>query len=266
MLSKKLAIIPALVALGVFAMQIDMVSAGPDGGGKNGGDHDGGGKNGGDGGDGGKNGGGDGDGGGHGKNGGGDGDGGGHGKNGGDGGDGGKNGGEGPADDDFVKVRRGANSKAPNLFLAKWKHRQRMRYRCGYSYQQGNGMPCGQVYVTVAEPVYVQEPVRRKHRKARRVAVVQQQQVYDDGYYAQPVVRYVAKPSRAALMQTQKRARRAVKARYQMVDAGCDCVEQQVVVRVKKRKHQRARQVYLPAYDPGAVVHYGPLVDKNGGY
>ena len=264
MLNKKLILIPALVALGVFAAQVNLVSAGPDGGGKNGGDHDGG-KNGGDGGDGGgKNGGGDGGGG---KNGGGDG---GGGKNG--GGDGGSEGGGGDGggknggDDERVTSRSQANSKPYNRFLAKWRQKQRLRFKCGDAYQQAYAGQCGQqVYVTAAEPVYVQAPARRKHKKARRVVV---QQHYNDGYYAEPVVRYVAQASPAAMMQAQKRARRAAMAQvqYQVVDAGCNCDEQQVVVRVQKRKHRKARRVYLPAYDAGAVVHYGPLVDKNGGF
>lgn len=240
MLSKKFAIIPALVAIGVFATQINLVSAGPDGGDKNGGDHDGdgGGKNGDGGGEGG-------------------------GKNGGD--DGHEGGGKNGDDDHDAVVRSHANSKAHNRFLARWNHKQRKRHTCGRSVQLNHPGHCGQVHVTVGEPVYAEAPVRKKRRKARRVAVVQHEPVYDDGYYAEPVVRYVAQPSRAALMQAQKRARRQAHARYQVVDGGY-AYDEQVVVRVKKRKARRIRQAYLPGYDTSAVIHYGPLVEKNGAY
>lgn len=114
---------------------------------------------------------------------------------------------------------------------------------------------------------------------------------YDGGYsYApQPIIRYYKPASRAAVMQTERRARRAARAQmsYGFVAQGGYAMQggyaygggyqmqggyaMQGGYGQKHRKHRRVRYaqpMYMPApaYDAGYVVHYGPTISKDGGY
>ncbi len=126
---------------------------------------------------------------------------------------------------------------------------------------------------------------------------------YNGGYsYApQPIIRYYKPASRAAVMQTERRARRAARAQmsYGFVAQGGYAMQggyaygggyqmqggyaygggyqmqggyaMQGGYGQKHRKQRRVRfaqPMYMPApaYDAGYVVHYGPTISKDGGY
>ena len=110
-----------------------------------------------------------------------------------------------------------------------------------------------------------------------------------NGYYQQQrIIRYVARPSRAAQMQSEKRSRRAAQAYVygdggmvgygngvmvggygnKVVINGNVYAGQQIIVK-KKRKHKRNRRVVYqqPVYDNGYGYDYeGPVMYKGGGY
>jgi hypothetical protein len=302
MLTKKIALIPALIAMSVAATSL-AVFAGPSGGDNNGGGYGGGdGKNGNDGGDGGKNGG---DGGGDGGKNGGD-DGGDGGKNGGDGGGGGGGGanqGGGGEGDRCSAYRRTSVNRHCKRFA-----RRHMRL-----YVRARMVPCMQgdaivydygcgrriVYVPRPAPVYyVQGPAayadddvvvrksdrrlskRQKLRMKRQRVVMADAGVYrDDGYGDGSGYSYgYAGMSRAARMQQERRMRRRMAAQYDYGyaggygygggygdDGGYGYAQPQVHHR-KKRRHAVPID-YGYGYDgTGMTIHYGPVVVKNGDY
>jgi hypothetical protein len=129
---------------------------------------------------------------------------------------------------------------------------------------------------------YVVRPRRERRvrvKAPRRVVVRQTEELY---VHAQPRVRYVAQPSRAAVQQAERRSRKAQRrAAYGYADDGYgyagdgygydgygDVVVERQVVRKKRHGKRRHREIYAPAYtyDQGAVIHYGPTVTKNGTY
>jgi hypothetical protein len=136
-------------------------------------------------------------------------------------------------------------------------------------------------------------------RAKKRRAVVAGGYAYGGGYvYApQPVIRYYQPASPAAVMQAQKRARRAQGYGYSggyAVQGGYGYAPQAYGYApqgygygggyavqggngygqgygVSRKKHRRVRSnvpVYMPnySYDPGYVIHYGPTISKDGGY
>ena len=302
-------IVPALIALSVFAYA-PAFADGPDKNGEGDGiiiptstDNDGGGVEGGDG----KNGGGDtGDG----KNGGGDTTGGNtdNGKNGGDSGDGKNGGGNGG-------VMHGGKNGGGNGGGTKY-HRNSGGDSWNYGAANITCVINGQIFrVRSTRECYVgvnyggQRQVYRGYKKSRRVMISGGVQggyaggkngggyaygggyTYDSGYsYApQPIIRYYKPASRAAVMQTERRARRAARAQmsYGFVAQGGYAMQggyaygggyqmqggyaMQGGYGQKHRKHRRVRYaqpMYMPApaYDAGYVVHYGPTISKDGGY
>ena len=79
-------------------------------------------------------------------------------------------------------------------------------------------------------------------------------------YSQQPVIRYYKPSSRAAIMQAQKRA-----AAYGYVE-GYSTGGEYTVSRKKHRRMHYNAPIYMPSYDQGYVVHYGPTISKDGGY
>lgn len=143
----------------------------------------------------------------------------------------------------------------------------------GSSYEGGYGViTCvvnGRVFKVrnikdcTAKPRYRHYEVRKTSHKRR--GVVSGELNYGDcgcatggGYvYApQPVIRYYKPASRAAIMQAQKR-----EAAYAYSYEG------EYVVKRKKHRRVRAQMpIYMPSYDQGYVIHYGPTISKDGGY
>ena len=91
-------------------------------------------------------------------------------------------------------------------------------------------------------------------------------------YAPQLVIRYYKPASRAAIMQAQKR-----EAAYGYSYGGGYAVQggfgYDSGTVVKRKKHRRVRAqapIYMPSYDQGYdqgyVVHYGPTISKDGGY
>jgi hypothetical protein len=183
-------------------------------------------------------------------------------------------------------------------------------YGYGGGYAHGGGYATGGGYINNGGGYYV-----TKKRKNRRVRVLVQAPVYapapvyqgggyvDDGYgYVQPrVIRYYAPASRAAMMQSRKRAARraaAAAAAYGYGDGGGYGYGAGIVVdgggygygggyatgggygygdgtgyRVTKRGKKRLRRgggqiVIQPTniYNPNVVYQYGPVMTKDGGY
>ena len=123
--------------------------------------------------------------------------------------------------------------------------------------------------------------VKRKYGK--RVRVRQQIVVEGGGYgyvYAQPRrIRYYSPASPAAMMQAKKRARKAAAYAYEAGSYGYGegvgysygegYADQQVVVVRKARKlkkHRRRVVVQQPVMDYGYDDGYGPIVTKGGNY
>lgn len=129
--------------------------------------------------------------------------------------------------------------------------------------------------------------VKRKQRKRVRQQIVVEGGGY--GYvYAQPRrIRYYSPASPAALMQAKKRARKAAAYAYEAGSygygdgagyahgsghgyAGGGYYDQQQVVVVRKarkqRKHRRRVVVQQPVMDYGYDDGYGPIVTKGGDY
>jgi hypothetical protein len=128
-----------------------------------------------------------------------------------------------------------------------------------------------------AKRVYVAKSGKRKAKHAYRYQAQVVQQYNDGSSYVtvqQPRVRYYSPASPAAVMQSRKRAAKAAAAySYNYGDQysqdGSYCPPPQVVVRTHKKKLRKVRYaqpVYVPAYDQGIVIHYGPLVSKGGAY
>ena len=114
-----------------------------------------------------------------------------------------------------------------------------------------------------AKPRYHHYEVRKTSHK--RSATVSGEMNYGDCgcatgggyiYEPQPVIRYYKPASRAAIMQAQKR-----EAAFGYSYEGSYVV--------KRKKHRRVRAqmpIYMPSYDQGYVIHYGPTISKDGGY
>jgi hypothetical protein len=141
-------------------------------------------------------------------------------------------------------------------------------------------------------PAY--QPRAKKNRRAAVAGGYVYGGAYSGGYaggyvYApQPAVRYYQPASRAAVMQAQKRARKAAQGYGYAVQGGYGYAPQGYgyggyavqggygydngqVYAAPRKKMRRARSnapVYMPnnSYDPGYVIHYGPTISKDGGY
>ncbi len=135
---------------------------------------------------------------------------------------------------------------------------------CGYAPRYHGG---GQVY---------------HYQKRQKRQVYRQTQFYQGGYeYApQPRMQYVRPASRAAIMQTQKRERHngGIVLGYAYggdygYQQGCGCEAPRVVRHKKKQRRAAMRMQYQMDgygqqfdYNPGYVIHYGPTMQKDGGY
>ena len=113
------------------------------------------------------------------------------------------------------------------------------------------------------QPTYEpRQPTYHAKKKHRRVAVSGGLNYGACGctYGQQPVIRYYKPASRAAIMQAQKRS-----AAYGYEDG----YSYDSSYGVKRKKHRRVHAqspIYMPSYDQGYVVHYGPTISKDGAY
>ncbi len=151
------------------------------------------------------------------------------------------------------------------------------------------------------QPTYgdyeIRPPVYKSHKKKYRRTMVSGDMTYGGGfaqgggysygggygYEQQAIIRYYKPASRAAVMQQQKRARRAATQAYAYgggfgyeggygygggyaVQGGYGYEGGNAVTRKKLRRVRTQAPIYMPSYDQGYVVHYGPAMSKGGGY